>query len=863
MSASSSGGGGACALYGALALVYVGLAADFYVTYKLSGDVSVLRGLVALSGDSGGDFAHDGGRTVVPSEFATSDRSSEGAISRERRSAHRRGRKEAAAAARARDASENFGSGGSGGGGDHDQNVPSVEFFPQPQQTPGGPHDGKGYVWLTSYSRIPLVVLQEFCESSRRYCPPGEKGTPGHPGNPGLKGDKGERGDRGFPGEPGSIGPHGPQGMPGLFGPKGEPGSAGSPGLDGRDGLPGEPGLDGVPGRDGVDGLPGRDGHHGTPGIPGRPGINGTDGIPGMPGPRGPPGLPGPPGVPGTRGKKGAPGHPGAAGLPGIATWKLSNHNVTDASKLLIPPSIVDVSEQQQVLLMEGERLSLRCPATGQPPPTVTWRRDDSAAIPFGAWYLTSLEGDTFNVSRATRDHMGSYVCIASNGVPPPAMKKVILEVTFPPLIKIHNWAVGASNGSSAVLECLVEAFPRALNAWLFGDHGTAVQPGARHTLREEEAGPYASRMQLRIDPVLPQDFGMYKCDSRNARGHAAGVLTVFQLDPSKMPPATEETSYTLYGHAPPPRVVEAECPVCPDCPSTHECSPSRKAGKPGLFNVESIETVYNRSHWLPLKPRDTECRAKRRYLVKVGKPVLFRHNNASWGAWMRDSFKRAFDASKFWVTLDGDRTTLLEYVDGHFTRRYSLPYAFRGNTQVVYNNSLFYHHENTDSIVRFDLGNKSTAALSLARDFSSGRLLYATQHNAMDILADENGLWVIYASSSTNNTLVVKFHERAMQAERVWNLTLDHRTVGEMFIVCGVLYAVNSVSEASTRIAFAFDLYEEQALEMALNFSNPFRNTSMVSYNPSDGAIYTWDMGHQLLYPLLFSNSTSSHTAS
>ncbi|KAH9376815.1 hypothetical protein HPB48_017860 [Haemaphysalis longicornis] len=466
---------------------------------------------------------------------------------------------------------------------------------------------------------------------------------------------------------------------------------------------------------------------------------------------------------------------------------------VPQIDELLIayfPPSIVDVEEQQQVVLMEGERLSLRCPATGQPRPTVTWRRDDSAAIPFGAWYL-------------------------------------------PPLIKIHNWAVGATNGSSAVLECLIEAYPRALNAWLFGDQGTPVQPGARHTLREEEAGPFGSRLQLRISPVLPQDFGMYKCDSRNARGHAAGVLTVFQLDPSKMPPPTEETSYTLYGHAPPPRVVEAECPVCPDCPANHECSPKRK-----------------------------ECRAKRRYLLKVGKPVLFRHNNASWGSWMRDSFKRAFDASKFWVTLDGDRTSLLEYVDGAYARRYSLPYAFRGNAQVVYNNSLFYHHENTDSIVRFDLGNKSTAALSLARDFSSGRLLYGTQHNAMDILADENGLWAIYASNSTNNTLVVKFHERAMMAERVWNLTLDHRTVGEMFIVCGVLYAVNSVSEASTRITFAFDLYEEAALEMSLNFSNPFRNTSMVSYNPSDGAIYTWDMGHQLLYPLLFANSTSSHAA-
>lgn len=87
---------------------------------------------------------------------------------------------------------------------------------------------------------------------------------------------------------------------------------------------------------------------------------------------------------------------------------------------------------------------------------------------------------------------------------------------------------MGASNGSSVQLECLVEAFPRAVSAWLFGDQGAALQAGPRHSLREEDAGPFGSRLHLRISPVLPQDFGMYKCDSRNARGHAAGVLTVF-----------------------------------------------------------------------------------------------------------------------------------------------------------------------------------------------------------------------------------------------------------------------------------------------------------------------------------------------
>lgn len=41
-----------------------------------------------------------------------------------------------------------------------DSGIPSVEFFPQPQPT----HETDGYVWLTSYSRIPVscVLLSLF-----------------------------------------------------------------------------------------------------------------------------------------------------------------------------------------------------------------------------------------------------------------------------------------------------------------------------------------------------------------------------------------------------------------------------------------------------------------------------------------------------------------------------------------------------------------------------------------------------------------------------------------------------------------------------------------------------------------------------
>lgn len=56
--------------------------------------------------------------------------------------------------------------------------VPSVEFFPKPQPT----QETNGHVWLTSYSRIPLPALQEYCYSSKDYCPAGIPGPPGEKG---------------------------------------------------------------------------------------------------------------------------------------------------------------------------------------------------------------------------------------------------------------------------------------------------------------------------------------------------------------------------------------------------------------------------------------------------------------------------------------------------------------------------------------------------------------------------------------------------------------------------------------------------------------------------------------------------------
>lgn len=60
-----------------------------------------------------------------------------------------------------------------------------------------------------------------------------------------------------------------------------------------------------------------------------------------------------------------------------------------------------------------------------------------------------------------------------------------------------------------------------------------------------------------------------------------------------------------------------------------------------------------------------------------------------------------------------------------------------------------------------------------------------------------------------------------------------NEKQVGEMFIVCGVLYAVDSVVDRNTKIRLALDLYRNQLLDdVNLSFTNPFKRTTTVGYN-------------------------------
>lgn len=235
-------------------------------------------------------------------------------------------------------------------------------------------------------------------------------------------------------------------------------------------------------------------------------------------------------------------------------------------------------------------------------------------------------------------------------------------------------------------------------------------------------------------------------------------------------------------------------------------------------------------------------------------------------------------------------------------SRNYTLFYRFTGNAQAIYS-GLFYYAEDgatTFKLVFYNLANQEAGFINLepvsnalrpsillssasrgktARHMHShsgkhrGRReakpiterLYTNQLNKMDISIDENGVWIIHPDLSnvddSNHTIVRKVN--GITLEYSWKLTVDYNHHGDMFIMCGILYGIDSTNHHSTHISFAYDLYENIEIRQleSIQFTNPFLNTSYIGYNGLHHKLYTWDNGNVLEYPLKIDDHLNGNT--
>ncbi|XP_001599961.2 lachesin [Nasonia vitripennis] len=199
---------------------------------------------------------------------------------------------------------------------------------------------------------------------------------------------------------------------------------------------------------------------------------------------------------------------------------------------VVIPPDILDETSEGLVA-HEGGNIKLRCVATGSPEPNVTWKREDGRPIVLREngqkKLLSKYEGETLELTGVLRQEMGTYLCIASNGIPPTVSKRYSVHVQFQPSIKVTNHVVGVPVNKDVVLQCTVEASPQAMNTW-FTDKGDKLLPSEKYLMTERQTNDYSWEMNLTIRSLKKDDFLGYICTSENALGKAEGAVRLQEL---------------------------------------------------------------------------------------------------------------------------------------------------------------------------------------------------------------------------------------------------------------------------------------------------------------------------------------------
>ncbi|XP_017842925.1 limbic system-associated membrane protein isoform X3 [Drosophila busckii] len=200
---------------------------------------------------------------------------------------------------------------------------------------------------------------------------------------------------------------------------------------------------------------------------------------------------------------------------------------------VVVPPDILDYPTSTDMVVREGSNVTLKCAATGSPEPTITWRRESGVAIELAnGEEVASVEGTDLIIPRVKRQHMGAYLCIASNGVPPSVSKRITLVVHFPPMITVSNQLIGAVEGKGVTLECQSEAYPKSINYWT-RERGEIVPPGGKYSANVTEIAGYRSSMRLHINPLTQAEFGAYRCVAKNSLGDTDGTIKLYRIPPN------------------------------------------------------------------------------------------------------------------------------------------------------------------------------------------------------------------------------------------------------------------------------------------------------------------------------------------
>ncbi|XP_069561815.1 gliomedin [Brachyistius frenatus] len=226
----------------------------------------------------------------------------------------------------------------------------------------------------------------------------------------------------------------------------------------------------------------------------------------------------------------------------------------------------------------------------------------------------------------------------------------------------------------------------------------------------------------------------------------------------------------------------------------------------------------------------------------------------STFGTWMKDTAQLSDE--RIWVAEHFSGRVVKEFKSiGNFQNnsfdKVDVRKFYQGCGHTVHNGSFYYHIAGTSSIGRFDLHTKKlqTLAIGNALHHNLAYLLHNSK-TYFKLAADENGLWLIFASSADESIMVAELDQKTFSVTSYINTTYPSTKAGNAFIACGVLYVTDT---KDTRVTFAFDLLKGKPVNMTFDLRSPGGVLAMLSYSPKDRHLYVWDHGYVKLYVVHF----------
>ncbi|XP_055943882.1 roundabout homolog 1-like isoform X1 [Argiope bruennichi] len=177
---------------------------------------------------------------------------------------------------------------------------------------------------------------------------------------------------------------------------------------------------------------------------------------------------------------------------------------------VLYPPSVKPHPKDGLVTVKEGETVTLKCDASGNPKPTITWKH--------AGRHYDNGDGSSFHISSAQIEDSGEYECIADNSVGDPASAVITVEVVSAPKVypDPKSGLVVVKEGEPIEIGCEATGDPTPVISW--------KKPGLDKAIKVREGN------KIVISEADRSHAGSYECIANNSLGIFTSAIIRVQV---------------------------------------------------------------------------------------------------------------------------------------------------------------------------------------------------------------------------------------------------------------------------------------------------------------------------------------------